>query len=390
LRPWKSEEVFQNGDQYFKRLEAELSQASESIDLETYIYEDDELGRRIAESLRTASARGVKVRVMVDGIGSPNWCARFVPMLLKKNVQARVFHPAPWVLLLEPIRKHVSLSNFMKLLSFINRRNHRKICVIDKKVAWLGSMNIHGVHLRSQSGKLAWHDIGVRVEGPGVKQLERAFDKAWHQAWDLRRPTHILNENDELRESKKLLRKHTTTNGLVRLNNSWGSRRKLYKDLLSRIRGAKHKIWVVSAYFVPSASMVRALCRAARQGVDVRIIVPRISDVFFIHCVTSAYYYGLLKAGVRVFEYLPCVLHAKMLMIDDWVMVGSSNMNHRSMIHDLEADIVMTNPTVKETLKSLFKTDLRKTHEVTFDDWERQPMLERVAGKTLSTLKYWM
>ncbi|MDZ4678540.1 MAG: phosphatidylserine/phosphatidylglycerophosphate/cardiolipin synthase family protein [Oligoflexia bacterium] len=379
---WKSEEIFRSGDVFFKRLIGELSHAKDCIDLETYIYEDDELGRRITATLSQAAARGVKVRVMADGIGSPHWCANFVPKLLKNKVQARIFHPAPWVLLLEPLRKHVSLSHFMKLLSFINRRNHRKICVIDKKTAWLGSMNIHSVHLKSQNGNKAWHDIGVRVVGPGVQDLSQAFNKAWNEAWDYRHPTLIHKH----KHSKKKI----STNRLVRINNNWNSRRRLYKDLLTRIGNAKNKIWLISAYFVPSAAVVRALCRAARKGIDVRIIVPRNSDVFFIHSVTSAYYYGLLKAGVRIFEYLPSVLHAKMLMIDNWVVVGSSNMNHRSLIHDLEADIVMTKPAARHELESYFRSDLRKTHEITFKDWEKQPVFERIASKTLSMLKYWM
>ncbi len=179
-------------------------------------------------------------------------------------------------------------------------------------------------------------------------------------------------------------------NKLVRINNSWGSRRRLYKDLLEKIDDAKNKIWIMSAYFVPSAGTLRALCKAAQRGVDVRIIVPGNSDVIFIHSVTSAYYNALLKAGIRVFEYLPSVLHAKMLIIDEWVVIGSSNMNHRSLMHDLEADIVMTSKSAKRDVSNYFLLDLENSREITFKELKAKPLLERIASQTLSALKYWM
>jgi cardiolipin synthase len=161
---------------------------------------------------------------------------------------------------------------------------------------------------------------------------------------------------------------------LVRLNTRRALRRENYLDLLVRILGAKRRIWIENAYFVPDGALIRALKVAAESGVDVKIVVPAISDVFFIPWVTAAFNLGLLRAGVKVFEYNKGMMHAKTVLIDDWGLVGSSNLNHRSLFHDLEADLVLADESACLS-------------QVTLDNWRSRPTLERLIGKVLLLFK---
>jgi cardiolipin synthase len=174
----------------------------------------------------------------------------------------------------------------------------------------------------------------------------------------------------------------------VRLNLRRAQRRENYLDLLVRILKSERRIWIENAYFVPDGSLVRALRTAAEAGVDVRIVVPAVSDVFFIPWVTSAFHVGLLQAGVRIFEYTKGMLHAKTMLIDDWGLVGSSNLNHRSLLHDLEADLVLGAEDASRSLEEQFEVDCTDSREVTLRNWRERPWLERVLGRMLLWMRW--
>jgi cardiolipin synthase A/B len=184
--------------------------------------------------------------------------------------------------------------------------------------------------------------------------------------------------------------KPTKLSGLVRLNNKLALRRKNYRDLLARIAAARERIWITNAYFVPRGGLLRALGAAAKAGVDVRILVPAKSDIIFMPWVAAAFYYGLLKSGVRVFEYQPAVLHAKTMLIDDWMTVGSSNLNSRSMFHDLEADVVLSTCESLRALEAAFERDLGQSKEVILADWLKRPILQRWLGRIALRAKRWL
>jgi cardiolipin synthase len=160
-----------------------------------------------------------------------------------------------------------------------------------------------------------------------------------------------------------------------------------YLDLLVKILGAQGRVWITNAYFVPDASLIRVLRIAAEAGVDVRIVVPAFSDVVFIPWVTSAFHLGLLRAGVRIFEYTGSVLHAKTMLIDDWGLVGSSNLNHRSLLHDLEADVVLGSKEATSALAEQFVADCAHSREVTLRNWKSRPLLERIVGRMLLVVR---
>ncbi len=384
---WESEEVYNNGDDFFQALLSEISQANTSIEMESYIFERDIIGSYVLEALKQAASLGVRVRVMVDGVGSSTWNIKTLTELKESGVEARIYHPLPWVWLRFKARiKFFKLRHISILYHQINRRNHRKLCLIDHRVAWLGSMNVTAQHLNMNPTQKAWRDTGVRVEGESVGLLRLAFEKSWIRAWTPFQ-TRIWSLKRLIQENQGLF---ASQNILVRLNNSHLLRKRYYLDLLNRIRQARDCVWITNAYFIPRGSLIHALREAAQKGVDVRVLLPGKSDVRIVRWVSISTMARLLSAGVRIYEYLPSILHAKTVVIDDWATIGSTNFNHRSLIHDLEVDVVVQHPSSLEKLKSGFINDLKVSNNVTFKKWKRSYWLERWMGRIFSVLRYWL
>ncbi|MBI2605375.1 MAG: phosphatidylserine/phosphatidylglycerophosphate/cardiolipin synthase family protein [Deltaproteobacteria bacterium] len=379
---WNEETLYDSGDKFFGDLLAAISKAQSSIEFETYIFNDDSLGRKIAEAFKGAAARGVHVRVLVDGIGAPNWVSRFMPDLSLAGVENRVYHPVPWISRIGMHERFARAGLLLRLFGRLNRRNHRKTCVTDGGVneggAWVGSMNVANNHLESRMGDHAWRDAAVRVRGTEVAALREAFERAWASAWypGKKFKLRIYHEPPGLR--------------LLRLNHTRLTRLASYRELLFRIRSARDRVWITNAYFVPRTAFVSALARAARNGADVRLLVPGKSDVPFMAWVTSTFYRQLLGTGVRIYEYLPSMLHAKTLIVDDWAEVGSSNLNHRSLLHDLEVDVVLSFRDTRERLGEHFRRDLTRSREVTLERIRSRPLWLQVLASIILKLRYWL
>ncbi|OGT55197.1 MAG: cardiolipin synthase B [Gammaproteobacteria bacterium RIFCSPHIGHO2_12_FULL_41_15] len=373
------EKVFVSGTNHFSALLQDIGLAKHSIALETYLFHNDHLGLRVAHALREAAKRGVAVRVMVDGAGSPFWTTNFARMLEEVGAQTKVFHPFPWQLW-NWSRSVVKLPIVLKwiyLLLKANFRNHRKVCIIDHKIAYIGSLNISKCHLERQDGGDGWRDTSVRLEHIDLVELSNAFDAAWHHR----------TIKERLREAFK----HVRLDPPIRLNYTRHRRRILYKNLLRRISNCQKRIWITNAYFVPDNFLLKRLKDAARNGVDVRILLPKKSDVLMMPWASSTFYYSLLRAGIRIFEYLPSMLHAKTLILDDWVLVGSSNLNHRSLLHDLEADITLHKKESKQSLMDRFLEDIHHSREISLDSWHIQrPLRQRMLGRLVLYIKYWI
>jgi len=370
------EEIFFSGQNYFKKLLADIKNASGSIELETYIFILDQIGKKIIEALTKAAERGVAVRILVDGAGTPQWSNSDVNRLEHAGAETRVFHPFPWRLW-QWSRSHVRMPSLLKLIYLflkINSRNHRKVCIIDKKIAYIGSFNISQDHLNNNRAGNAWRDTAVRLNNIDLQDALRAFESVW---------MHI-----PIQERMRYFFRHIRTNPVIRLNNTWYRRRILHKNLLNRIKNCESRIWITNAYFVPDNFLLRRLIDAARRKIDVRVLLPSESDVGFMPWASKAFYERLLRSGVRIFEYLPSVLHAKTLIIDDWMTVGSSNLNHRSLLHDLEVDVDIRLPESKQILEQQFLIDLQQSKEISLDDWQKRPWYQRVVGWILLNLKY--
>lgn len=390
---WLKENVLTEGDLFFDSLLREISAAGTSVSLETFIFEDSPLGTRVLEALVAAARRGVRVRLLVDGLGSAAWVRKRGVALSEAHFELRVFHPLPVFLLPWFSFGANGLAHFFALLRRINRRDHRKVCVIDVKTAWVGSFNISSNHLggarvadhtnRLQGRPYGWRDTAARVEGRAVGDLQRGFDDIWRRAWGLSAARFHAPRPAFLRAPSALsvAKSSWVASSLVRLNTRRQARLVLYRDLLFRITKARQRIWITNAYFVPDGALVRALSAAARSGLDVRILVPAVSDVPFMPFVSAAFYFALLRAGVRIFEFTDGVLHAKTMLIDSWVSVGSTNLNHRSLLHDLEADVVLLQPDSIVHMRQIFENDLAHAREVSMRDWRERPWWQKLIGR---------
>lgn len=361
---WTAECLFISGDAYFSDILQEMAQARDCIEVETYIYDDDMVGRSFEKAMIEAARRGVRVRVLVDGIGAGSWANNRSRELERNGVEVRVYHPVRLTNVLRRLLVSLGLrrraaAQSSKLFSRLNRRDHRKTVVIDREKAWVGSLNISAVHSERASGELAWRDTAIRVEGPGIPEIRFGFDYAWARAHDLDGHRHW---SETLLGSGRELPVRRT--GLVRANYTVWLRRRGYLDFLRRIDLAERRIWITNAYLAPSIPIIRRLNRACRRGVDVRVLVPRKSDVFFMPWVATSYYAEMLGGGVRIYEYLPRFLHAKSILIDDWATVGSSNLNRRSLLRDFELDIVVSTNEERARLEAVFPQDLSQSEEI--------------------------
>lgn len=376
---WQKERVCFSGQQFFSELVSDIEASTTSLSLEYYIFEDDAVGRLVVDALKRASRRGVSIRVIVDGVGSPQFGWYLLPELLEAGVLSKIYHPLPWDLSLRQFTGTPALFvRFFRRLWSINRRNHRKVCIIDGKIAWIGSLNITASHLGKEQTP-AWRDTSVRVEGEAVSLLTEAFEQTWH------------NNIDKFMLPKKLWKNWRVRHRLpVRVNSHWRLRRWCYKDLLHKLKRAKDRVWITSAYFIPTSQLLKAIGDCASRGVEVKIILPSISDVPFIRMISESLYENLLKRRVQIFEYLPTILHTKSIAIDKWNVLGSSNLNHRSLLHDLELDVIVSQVPTIEALEKQFQKDVNESREVTIETLRQRSLGTRILGKVLLALRHWL
>lgn len=371
LRPtrWDEETLFPSGDEYFTGLLTAIENAQSSVELETYIFEKGVLAERFKNQLVTTAKRGIRTRLIVDGLGSPSFFSDFYPELKAAGVRVRFFRVFPWLLNRLPGDPNSFFRRVLWRWTNMNRGNHRKFCLIDQRELWVGSYNISDVHLRSVCGEAAWKDLGVRVTGPELKYARRAFQRAF-LGW--------AALNFPARSPRLLL-----------LNDSYIHKRRRRLEQVKKIREAKHRIWIATPYFVPIGTVYRRLIRQARQGLDVRLMVPQENDVWLMRWMIPPLLNHLQKKGVKVFIYKPRFMHQKLLIVDDWICVGSTNLNHRSFLHDLEMDVVVTHDENKKFLLDDYLNDLKMSDSFDSSDWAHLPWWQRWLSAIFLLLKYW-
>ena len=373
------EETVLINDAYFKSLLADIEKANNSIELEVYIFNDDAIGNQIADALIAAAKRNIRVRVLVDGIGSTTWGGGMTTRMETAGIETRVYHPIPWKIWQWARAAHLPKSIVIRLiylLTRLNRRNHRKTCIIDKNIVYVGSANISLHHLNKEAGGNDWRDTTIRLENVDTEALQTAFDRTWG----------IIPVQQKIRSAFK----RTRIRQVFRLNYSWRQRRLHYNYLLRKIKFSKHRIWITNAYFVPDEFLLLKLISAAKRGVDVKIVLPSHSDIIFMPLISNTFYTTLLKGDIAIYEYLPSFLHAKSIIIDDWFLVGSSNLNYRSLRHDLEVDVNVQSNDAKKILESLFVGDLENSRKISLSDVHKQSVFKRLIGQILLVLRYWV
>ena len=364
---WEHSQLIVDADAFYGRLLEEIARAGATVDFEYYLFSDDVLGQRFVAALSAAAQRGVRVRVLMDGVGSSANCAELSRQLHAGGVAVKIFRPLPWLTEAYRWSRHrgARLRKFINFVRNINRRDHCKLCVIDQKRAWLGSFNISAKHLSIAAGGRGWRDYGVELAGAHIAALSKGFERLW---------------------SVQPPRFHRGFIARYLSNRSARARALKNRFVARQVAGAASRVWLVSAYFVPTASLRRALLRACRAGKDVRLLLPEASDVAAFPGVSSHYYRELLRVGARIFLYQSGNLHAKALLVDDIAIVGSSNWNYRSALHDLELDAILRGPGTVEALAAVILQDCSRSRELQ----AQQAPLPGLASWFWYLLRYWM
>lgn len=385
LSPWQQEVLFFDGDEYFASISQQLETAQTEVLVESYIYDLDGIGIRLLELLAQARQRGVRVRLLVDGIGSYNWIASLSERCKKLEIEFRVYHPLPFSIQKLKSISWKNLRRWIFLFQKVNNRNHRKTVVIDGQKAFLGSFNISQVHSRRYMGTQVWRDSGVFIQGPQTESLRKAFLHSW-QSSTMRSALRRIRPLSFLRRK----RFKNDPSSLLRLNTKMRWRFNLLRDLNKRFRTAQSRILITNAYFVPRKSVLRNLRRAARRGVFVGLCLPEKTDVWLVKAASRSLYYRLLKDGVHLYEYQPSVLHAKTLIIDDWATVGSHNLNHRSLNHDLEVEAIITNSDNLRKLLDQWDQDVRQSKRADLKDYDGVSVFTRMVWRFIYWFRYWL
>jgi cardiolipin synthase len=373
---WAKVEVLATGDRYFSELLTSFRHAQKHIQIETYIFNIDSVTRVLLDELVKAQERGVRVQILVDGFGSFMSVQTLDDFCRRKNIEFRVYQPFPFGF--SGIFAYAV--NFFRLFRRLNRRNHRKIVVIDGTVAYVGSMNWTHVHSRRAFGNGAWRDTAVKVEGPPIEILNHAFKVSWYRALKL--------AFKRFRKKPPLLKHYDPRRSLVRLNTSLRDRWRLHHDLIHRIRTAEKRVLLTTAYFLPHRALMLALKKAAQRGISVSVLVPGASDVPLVKWAAFELGHNLLKAGVKIYEYQATNLHAKVMLVDDWATVGSTNLNYRSFLHDLEVEVVLKDRESLETLQEQWNQDIQNSVIFDIKTYESASWLRRLISQLAFRLRY--
>ena len=376
---WESEKLFFEGDDYFGSLLADMDRAQKSVTMEMYIFNQDQIGQLFIDKFIELQKRGVTVQLIVDGVGSYHFFDRYYEELLNHHVEVKMYNPLPFY---HPTFGDFSLFQKFKLLMIrfghINKRNHRKITIIDEEILYSGSYNITSDHSEKFNASF-WLDLGVRVTGDPVKFAVMSFKKSWKFL--------------EYRRYKSQLKKNFRINWKalpIRLNSGVRMRIYLHRDLRRKMRNATERIWITTPYFIPTRSFIKELALAARRGVDVKLLISAKTDVKLFNFLQYFYYPFLLKKGVKVFRYTPRVLHAKNYIIDDWMIIGTTNLNHRSFIHDLEVDTVVCHEENKLQMDNYFNFACQQVHQLTVEELKKENIFARFFTWIIFIFRYWM
>jgi cardiolipin synthase len=330
---------------------ADCEAAKETIDLEQYLFINDRIGRRFAETLMRKARQGVRVRVLLDSGGSFGVFLSGLPAEMQRaGVQVLFFNPiSPW-------RVHNILSWYF--------RDHRKILVVDGKFGHVGGVCVEDI-------MADWRDTQLRIEDPVVGEMSEAFERMWRYV--------------TLGGKRSFPKLASRSGDFSFLTNSPRLRQRfIYWALINAIRGATSRVYLTSPYFIPDPRFFRVLRRVARRGVDVRLLVSGPSDHPFVDIASNSYYQRAFRAGIHIFRYEGRRLHAKTAIVDGkWATVGTTNLDNLSLLFNYEGNVATTNSEMIAELGQQFQTDLEHAHEVSRKEWRQRPGLQKFLEKIL-------
>ncbi len=392
--PWQSFEFLHSGDDFLKKTLELIHSAKKSIDLESYIFIPDKMGTPILKALSEARHRDIRVQILVDGVGSFSYLKELRSLAQTFGLNVKVFNPLPAVSVFGLVETDLSnrtdmglmlKSGFIKTFAKLNRRNHRKATIIDGTQAIIGGINVTDVTCESVWGAKAWRDSSVFIESPEVAEIAESFRHAWTQS------PFLMQQNQRLKSARKMRLPHPNHHDGQIFTNDTPALRKIYqREFFHRIRNAKNRINFITPYFVPTRRLLKEMTRAAARGVSVHVILPKRSDVRFLDFLKDPYIEFLRARGVRVFEYRKTTLHAKYAIVDDLGSMGSGNLNHRSLLHDLEVEATFSAGNGLEQIESQWREDFHHCSEVT--DAIRAPssLLKHWLAKVIFWFRYYL
>lgn len=338
---------YQNGDSYFPAMLADIQSAQVSINLETYIFRDSDIGMRFVRALAERARAGVKVHVLVDRIGSSD-SDSVAKHLRAAGVQFRYFRPVRW-----------------RTLDRLNNRSHRKLMIADGRIGWTGGFGIDDLWTGNADSSDVKRDMMFRIVGPVVARMQGLFGNNWTTATG-----NLLAGADYYPPL------HPRGEVTVQLQASAprGGRRNVELMFLLAIRGARTSINLEAAYFVPDALMHRALLDALARGVRVRIIVPgHFLDSGITLDASQATWGDYLAAGAQFYRFQPSMLHSKLMIVDDYLVIGgSSNFDYRSFNLNDEADVMIYNRDFASRMTEVYNHDIAQSRAVTLSAWRHR------------------
>ena len=336
------------GSEAFDAMIDLIDGAQATVDFEQYIFRNDEIGERFAKAFVNAAKRGVRVRLLIDWIGRWPTPMSFFRRIAHHGVEVRIFSPPgfkPWLGLLP--------------------RDHRKLVVVDNAVAITGGIGIgvewqRGVWRKQRS---AWRDTCVRIEGDAVRDMAQAFERMLARSSGAE-PRPVRRLRPAPRDSHLNTRYHPPALVGIIEGEPWKGR--VSRALQIQAVAAERSIWIASAYFAPSWSEIEALAGAARDGVDVRVLVPSRWDHFWLRGLMTRSYHTLLRNGVRIWEWRGEMMHAKTSVVDGrWIRIGSTDLNPLGVVLSYELDAVIEDRAIGAEAEAMFLDDLKHSRELT-------------------------
>ncbi|HTY20304.1 MAG TPA: phospholipase D-like domain-containing protein [Geobacteraceae bacterium] len=348
-------ELFEHGAAFLPALLQACGDAKGFLHLEFYMIRDDAIGSAFAETLLNAVKRGVEVCLIYDYIGCFDTPASYFGRLEEGGVRCLPFNPPP----------------FRRGIAWFDKRDHRKMAVIDGKSAFVGGINIGSEYAGCGESLAKWRDLGMRIDGPGATELEKLFRSNWHE--ENRSISSVWDEEPDpvapMGDAELLI-----VNGGPHHNRSW-----IRSAFRLAIAGASDSVRIINPYFVPGPRVLRSLLRAAARGVAVQLILPAKSDVPIVGLVGRSYYTPLLKGGIEIFEREGTVLHAKVMLIDDsWAVVGSANLDQRSFHRNYEVNVIVNSQEFGGQVAEMFSEDLKRSRRILIEEHERRGWLVRL------------
>lgn len=363
--PWRAGNHFEllvDGVRFYPAMLAAIADARAYVLLEMYLAESGMVADRFIDALTAAAGRGVTVKLLLDGFGA-----------LKLNAGDRERLTAAGV--------EMSFYNQLRAAKLVRNlaRDHRKLLLVDGRIAFVGGAGLTDEFDPPEHSERRWRETMVSIQGPIVADWQRLFVEVWTRAGarlDLA-PVAARTFEPGMR-------------GRVDITQA-PRRHDITRALLKYIRAAERRVWIETAYFIPPWRVRRALGRAARRGVDVRVLLPGpYTDHPAVRHAGRRFYGPLLRHGVRIFEYQPRFLHSKTALCDQWVSVGSSNFDRWNMRWNLEANQSVDDPGFAAAVAAMFEQDFRAAAECEYEQWRRRPWSERVRQYAWGKVDLWL